>query len=83
MKKTNFSNCTLRETDFTEADLTGAVFDRCDLAGSVFDHTLLEKADLRTAINFTIDPDRNRIAKARFSLEGLPGLLNRFDIIIE
>ncbi len=78
-----FKNVQLHEADFTECDLSGAVFDHCDLAGATFEQTILEKADFRTAFNFSIDPATNRIKKARFSLAGLPGLLGRYDIEID
>ncbi|MFT3739909.1 MAG: pentapeptide repeat-containing protein [Breznakibacter sp.] len=80
LKKTVFKNVQFHETDFSECDLTLASFDCCDLANAVFDQTVLEKADLRTAINYSIDPTRNRIKKARFSLPHVVGLLHRFDI---
>jgi len=83
LKKTVFNNCHLQESDFTESDLSSAVLDNCDLAGSTFENTILEKADLRTAYNYAIDPELNRIKRARFSLEGLPGLLGRYDIEID
>ena len=83
MKKRQFSKCRLTEADFSCCDLTGAVFEGCDLGGAVFDETILEQADLRTAYHFIIDPDRNRLKKARFSLQGLPGLLNASGIEIE
>lgn len=76
-------NCSLHETDFTEADLTGATFSDCDLAGAMFENTNLEKADLRTASNFSIDPETNRIKKAKFSLAGLKGLVDKYDIEVE
>jgi len=83
LKKTAFKNCQLQESDFTESDLSGAILDNCDIARSTFENTILERADLRTAYNYSIDPESNRIKKARFSLQGLPGLLGKYDIEIE
>jgi len=80
--KTVFKNTQLRELDFTEADLTGSVFDNWDLAGAVFENTIIEKADFRTSYNFSIDPEINKVKKAKFSLYGLPGLLNKYGIEI-
>ncbi len=80
LKKTLFANCNMHEVDFAESDLTSAVFDNCDLAGAVFDATILEKTDFRTAYNYTINPDINRIKKTRFSKEGIIGLLSKYDI---
>lgn len=83
IRKTVFRNSQLRETDFAECDLTDSVFDNCDLANTSFDRTILEKADFRTAYNYSIDPEANRIKKAKFSLGGLSGLLSKYNIIIE
>jgi fluoroquinolone resistance protein len=83
IKKTVFKNCKLEEVDLTEADLAGAVFENCDLLRATFDNTILEKADLRTAYNYSIDPEINRIKKAKFSAAGLGGLLDKYDIDIE
>jgi uncharacterized protein YjbI with pentapeptide repeats len=80
--KTRFIRCHLAETDFTECDLTGAVFDRCDLNRSKFSHTNIEKADFRTSVNYSIDPEQNRLKKARFSLPDVAGLLDKYDIEI-
>lgn len=82
LKGRTFTNCTLHEVDFTEADLTSAVFDNCDLNRAVFDNTILEKADLRSAFSYSIDPDRNRIKKAKFALPSVTGLLDKYDIDI-
>lgn len=82
-KHTLFRRCNLQETDFTGADLTSATFDECDLALAAFEGTTLENTDFRSAYNFSIDPDRNRIKYARFSLAGLPGLLHKYDLGIE
>jgi uncharacterized protein YjbI with pentapeptide repeats len=73
----------LQDADFAEADLTSALFDNCNLAQAVFDNTTLEKADFRTSYNFFIDPESNRLKKAKFSIEGVVGLLGKYDIIIE
>lgn len=83
IKKMKFKNSSLHEVDFTDADLTGSVFENCDLARAIFENTNLEKADLRTAINYSIDPTSNKIKKAKFSASGLPGLLHKYDLVIE
>ncbi len=83
LKKIVFKSCSLKEVDFTEADLTQAVFQDCDLEKAVFDHTILDKADLRTAYSYSIDPAANSLKKARFSITGISGLLDKYDIEIE
>ena len=83
LKKTRFKNSNISEFDFTEADLTNALFDNCDLEGAKFERTILEKADLSTSRNYSIDPEINKIKKAKFSIHGIAGLLNKYDIEIE
>lgn len=83
MAKTLFTECRLREADMQEADFRETLFDRCDFDRAVFGGTNLAKADLRTSFNFAIAPDENNVAKARFSREGLPGLLGKYGIVIE
>lgn len=80
IKKSKFINSRLTETDFTQADLTSSEFQGSDLSGATFDQTIIEKVDFRNAINYSIDPEKNRIKGARFDLEGLPGLLGRYGI---
>lgn len=83
IKKTRFNRCTLHEADFSGSELIQSSFDQCDLANATFDNTNLEKADLRTAYNYRIDPETNKIKKARFSVSGLAGLLLKYDIDID
>ncbi len=83
IRGTIFRNTKLTEVDFTETDLAASVMEGCELAGATFDHTNLEKADLRSSVNYSINPETNRIRKAKFSRDGIPGLLDKYDIFIE
>lgn len=83
IRKTVFKNSQLQETDLAETALTSAVFDNCNLAQATFDYTILEKADFRTSYNYSFDPEINRIKKAKFSVMGVSGLLDKYDIDIE
>ncbi len=78
-----FRNSSLHEVDFTETDLHGILFDNCDLSRAAFENAILEKADFRTAYNYSIDPALNRVKKAKFAVNGLSGLLHRYDLDIE
>jgi len=80
--KTKFINCNLQEVDFTQTDLSGSIFENCDLQRAVFDGTNLEKVDFSSSFNFTIDPEKNKIKKARFSNQGLAGLLDKYNLEI-
>jgi len=83
LKKTSFKNTQLNEVDFVECDLTNSDFDSCDLLKAAFENTILEKADFRTSYNYSIDPEVNKIKKAKFSLPGAVGLLDKYDISID
>ena len=83
IKKTHFEQCQLQEVDFSQCDISGSSFEMCDLQRAVFDSSNVEKCDFRTAYNYAIDPDNNRIKKARFSVMGALGLLTKYDIIID
>ena len=83
MKKTRFVNCSVKEADFSETALQEATFEQSDLTGSVFQYCNLEKTDFRTAINFSIDPEHNRMKGARFSAYSLAGLLGKYGLNVE
>lgn len=83
MLKTAFIDSSLRNADFSECDLTKSVFANADLMNVVFNRTILKEADFLTAKNFIIDPELNLIKKAKFSIYGAVGLLNKYDIVIE
>ncbi len=83
LKKIHFNNCILHEVDFTETDISSGKFESCDFAKAIFDNTNLEKADFRSSLNYSIDPSKNKIKKARFALPGVVGLLDHYDIEID
>jgi len=82
LKNAYFVECIFDEADFTKADFTKTVFDQCNMKNVVFEGTNLESADMATSFNLKIDPERNRIKKARFSKDQLGGLLEKYDIVI-
>lgn len=83
IQNTRFIASKLEGVDFTETDLSGCHFNQCDLKGAIFQNSLLQKADFRTAYNFSLDPENNHIKKALFTTQGVVGLLQKYDIIIE
>lgn len=83
MRGTRFIQCTMRGVDLERADLEAAVLDRCDLRDAVFERTTLRDADLTTVIDHRIDPTRNDLKGARFSVEGALGLLAGSGIVVE
>jgi uncharacterized protein YjbI with pentapeptide repeats len=83
LKQTNLKHCSVREADFFEVDLQKANFNGCDLSGAQFENCNLQQADFSSAVNFTIDPERNKMKGARFLNTGLSGLLQKYNLIIE
>lgn len=83
MRGTLFTDCSLIAADFMNADITDAVFDNCDFHKSVFIDTIANKVDFTTSYNFTIDPEKNKLKKAKFSQAGLKGLLTKYDIVVK
>jgi len=80
--KTPFVGSSMKNVDFTESDLTKAVFSHVDLTKAVFYRTILKEADFSTAENYSIDPEANTVRKAKFSVHGLAGLLDKYDITL-
>lgn len=83
MKATFFQNCMLHEVDFTETELSSSTFKNCDFSGAMFGNTNLEKADLTSSFNFSIDPEMNFRKNARFSTANISGLLDKYQISIK
>jgi len=83
LMKTKFDKCSLKETDFSEVNLSTSIFSDCDLTGARFLNSNLEKVDFRTAKNYSIDPESNKIKKAKFSVFNLEGLLYKYQLDID
>lgn len=82
LKNTTFKNCTLHETDFTEAEASSLVFLNCDFLRAIFHNTNIEKSNFCSSYNYAINPEINKVKKAKFSLNGVIGLLEHLDITI-
>ena len=83
LKGTSFVYCSLIAVDFMSADLTEVVFDACDLYRSEFAKAIANKANFKTSYNYTIDPTKTKIKKAVFALDGLKGLLTKYEVVVE
>lgn len=83
MPGTRLVGCSLEDADFADADLSEAVFQDCTLAGAVFQNTRLVGTDFTTATGFLIDPVRNALVGARFTLPGLLGVVAGFGLVVE
>jgi len=83
MPKTKFISCSMKEVTFIGTNLTQSVFGNCNLDNAIFNDTILAGADFTTAYNYKIDPEFNPMKKAKFSSQGIAGLLDKYDIKIE
>jgi uncharacterized protein YjbI with pentapeptide repeats len=83
LKKMQFTNCSMIAVDFMGSDLTEVLFDNCNLRRAVFIDTIANKADFYTSYDYTIDPEKNKLKKAIFSVDGLKGLLEKYDLVIK
>lgn len=83
LKKMKFINCSMIAADFMSSDLTEVLFDNCNLRRAVFIDTIANKADFSTSYDYAFDPEKNKIKKAIFSMEGLKGLLEKYDIVVK
>lgn len=83
MEKTAFRDCNLTEAIFADCNLKSTLFSGCNLAGTLFEHNAMEMSDLRTSVNLTIDPEINKLRKARVNFTQLSGLLSKYGLDIE
>ena len=83
IKESRFIKCNLENADFTLADVSKGTFEDSNLKNAVFDQTNLTESNFRTAINFRIDPELNKIRGASFSKDNLEGLLDKYQIKIK
>jgi fluoroquinolone resistance protein len=72
-----FNNLILHDVNFKGSDMNDPVFDNCCLRTVLSENSNLEKCDFRTSVDYSPDPERNRIRKSRFSLSVITGLLDK------
>lgn len=82
MNKSIFENCKMHSINFSQADLSKIHFIECDLFESIFNGPNLSGVDFTRAQNFSFDPTLNSVRKAKFLTQDLPGLLDKFDLVI-
>jgi uncharacterized protein YjbI with pentapeptide repeats len=82
MVKTSFSKSSLKEVNFSRANVSESTFDDSDLSGAIFNQTNLSGANLINARNYSIEPELNNLKKASFSINGIHGLLEKYQIKI-
>jgi uncharacterized protein YjbI with pentapeptide repeats len=83
LKKTCFSMCSIKEATFVDCIMEEAKFLQCNLQETRFEGCDLRKADFSSATGYVINPQLNKIKKAKFSYPDLLVLLDGFDIIIK
>ncbi|WP_020600827.1 pentapeptide repeat-containing protein [Spirosoma panaciterrae] len=82
LKKASFIDCSIREAFFLNCELVGTLFTNCNLELTKFEGNDLSQVDFSSSYNLIISPEDNKLKKARFSLHNLPGLLTKYDLVI-
>lgn len=77
-----FEECKVHEVDFRGAELNGASLCYNDFYKSIFQHCNLSKSDFTGSTNYLINPEENKITKAKFSFPEVMDLLRHLDITI-
>ena len=83
IKASKFIGCELIGVDFRDANLSSVDFSSSDLNKSLFASTDLMRSDLSTARNYQIDPTKNNIKNAKFTMPEVMSLLYSMEIEIE
>jgi len=82
LRHTQFIKSKLHDVDFVKTNLQKANFKESDLLGSSFSNTNLSNADLSTAYNYMIDPNKNNLKGTKVSLPEASSFLRYFDLKI-
>ncbi len=83
MSGTTLGTSRLRECDFYDVDLKKADFSNCAFSDTHFESCELQGADFRLATGYAIDPTKNKIKNAQFSLPEVLSFLSPLGIIID
>lgn len=73
LKDLQIEECIACEVDFVNTEMIKAKLCNSDLQGSKFNNTNLSGSDLSNAKNYYLNPNYNKITKAKFSI---PDVLN-------
>ena len=82
LSEASLANCSCKDCDFTQTNMSAADLNGADLLGSTFDGTDLQKANFHNATGLLLDPEKNNIKGAQFNSGHLPGLLQKYGIVI-
>jgi uncharacterized protein YjbI with pentapeptide repeats len=82
LEKGEYENCKYAKCILSSTDLSSILFIDCAFMDSDLSLVNLAKTCFRDAVNYSIDPEKNKIKKARFSSAGIAGLLDKYDIDI-
>jgi uncharacterized protein YjbI with pentapeptide repeats len=82
IKGTHFINCLMEGADFSGATLDNSRFDGTNLLNATFENCSLKNADFSGSINFSINPELNKMLGAKFSSTSLAGLLQKYRLNI-
>lgn len=78
-----FVSSSLKDSDFSAAVMHKTVVSGCNLLGAVFVNTDLREADFTESVNCIIDPSKNKVYGAMFSLQEAASLLAPFGVKLQ
>ncbi len=78
MRTEFIEDTTFKAVNFTEREQLADEYESCTFMNCIFSN-----ADFRTSYNYSINPETNRIKKAKFSIQGIVGLLDGYDIVVD
>lgn len=82
MKGMHFSECQMMEASFADAEVKNSTFAACNLERTDFDGADITQCDFATSYNYTVNPTRTKLRKARFSKDQLEGLVAHLGIVV-
>jgi uncharacterized protein YjbI with pentapeptide repeats len=83
LRSSEIKECIAHNTDFENANLSKTICAGTDFLNAKFNDADLSSADFTSAINYSINPNKTKIKKAKFSLPEAVNLLDAWDLEIE
>lgn len=83
LRSSEIKECAAHNTDFENTNLSKTNCTGTDFLNAKFNDADLSFADFTGAFNYSINPNKTKIKKAKFSLPEVVNLLEAWDVIIK
>jgi uncharacterized protein YjbI with pentapeptide repeats len=81
--KIHFEDCDLSESSFFDIKAKKSTFKNCEFNFCEFENVDFSEADFSTSKNYSIDPSKNELKNAVFSIEGAIELASLMGITVK